>query len=386
MKNALLVVFALFAPLLYGQSCSQFNNPVNVPHLNSDTQEHVNGSHSFKASLSGGCTYTDGAQVPGPCNVTCSAQAKGSISESGDLAGLVFFHGTGSGDSSGVSTSNGGAANCQGLTAGTVKSCIFPCNTSVNITAGASGNGGNVGVSVSFPPGNLWSDQLSPQAVSCLAQDSSTLVAGGGGGDNPCPPVSDTEYAQPDCSPIIIDVEGEGFHLTSAAGGVMFDIRGGGHPVQIAWTAPGYRNAFLALDRNHNGTIDSGMELFGNFTAQPKSPHPNGFLALAEFDKPENGGNGDGVIDEHDAVFSQLRLWIDENHDGVSQPNELHTLPELGIYSLSLSYFESRKTDEFGNQFRYKARVNPGQRRDPHDETPSGLPGRWAYDVFLMPQ
>lgn len=86
------------------------------------------------------------------------------------------------------------------------------------------------------------------------------------------------------------------------------------------------------------------------------------------------------------AVFSRLRLWIDENHDGISQPNEMHTLPELGIYSLSLGYFESRRTDDFGNQLRYKARVNPEERRDPRDQTPSGLPGRWTYDVFLMAQ
>jgi hypothetical protein len=71
-------------------------------------------------------------------------------------------------------------------------------------------------------------------------------------------------------------------------------------------------------------------------------------------------------------------LWIDENHDGISQPNELHSLPELGVFSLGLAYKESRRTDEFGNQFRYKAAVNP----DPLDG--ESKDGRWAYDVFLV--
>jgi hypothetical protein len=187
---------------------------------------------------------------------------------------------------------------------------------------------------------------------------------------NPCP-------CDNQCTPIIIDTAGQGFTLTSAEEGVLFDIQGNGHPLQIAWTAAHSRNGFLALDRNHNGTIDNGTELFGSVTQQPQSANPNGFLALAEFDKPENGGNGDGIIDERDAVFSQLVIWIDENHDGISQPGELHSLAELGIHSLSLKYAESRRVDEFGNQFRYRARVNPDPRDGESDV------GRWAYDVIL---
>ncbi len=189
----------------------------------------------------------------------------------------------------------------------------------------------------------------------------------------------DPDLFSPTCaSPVLIDTAGEGFKLTSANDGVVFDIRGDGHPLHMAWIQAGSRNGFLALDRNHNEKIDSGAELFGNFTPQPASPSPNGFLALSEFDKPENGGNADGVIDSRDAVFSHLVIWIDENHDGISQPNELHTLPELGIDSLSLAYREARRVDEFGNQFRYRAKVNPDSPESKSDA------GRWAFDVFFV--
>ena len=145
----------------------------------------------------------------------------------------------------------------------------------------------------------------------------------------------------------------------------------------MAWTSAISQNALLALDRNADGKIDSGKELFGNYTDQPASADRNGFRALAVFDRSENGGNEDGIIDDHDAIWPKLRLWIDHNHDGVSQPEELYPLSDLKVYSISLKYVDMRRYDDYGNLFRYRSMINPGLHRDI-------LVGRFAYDVVFL--
>ncbi len=209
-----------------------------------------------------------------------------------------------------------------------------------------------------------------------------TCVAGSEDCTGCIPPTCDaSEHFSPaicgciaDTSPIIIDTDGSGFHLTSAAGGVLFDFYGNGKPIQIAWTAKGSTNGWLALDRKGTGEIDTGKDLFGNITPQPLSNYPNGFLALAVFDEPENGGNSDGIIDSGDTVWPKLLVWIDANHDGISQAEELHHLDDIGIHSIGLMYTESRRVDAYGNQFRYRGGLNP----DKGDKV-----NRVIYDVIL---
>ncbi len=257
----------------------------------------------------------------------------------------------------------------------------------------------NVGVMGPFSGVNDTGNKLTaptPCDATTAAKDSQVVAGGsgggggtGGGGTGPgsCQPPGGTQACmmwnsstcsyQPICvggnccgtSPILIDTDHTGFHLTSKDEGVLFDFFGDGNRIQIAWTEQGSTNGWLALDRNGNGKIDDATELFGNLTPQPTSQTPNGYLALAAYDS-----NADGVIDKKDAIWPKLLVWIDKNHDGISQPDELFSLDAIGIKQIDLKYSENWYVDQFGNIFRYKGSLKP-ENGDDLD--------RITFDIFL---
>lgn len=163
---------------------------------------------------------------------------------------------------------------------------------------------------------------------------------------------SDIGVCQAQGSPILINLKNNSsnYHLTSAADGVFFDINATGVPIRVAWTSPESEVAFVVLDRNGNGIVDDASELFGDRTRKRDGTlASNGFEALLDLD----GGSGisDNRIDSSDVMFSRLRLWLDDNHNGFSEPHELITLADADVIALFTSYRQSRRGDRHGNQY-----------------------------------
>jgi len=180
-------------------------------------------------------------------------------------------------------------------------------------------------------------------------------------------------------SPIVVPLRGNHVDLSGLDDPVSFDIDASGQPSVIGWTERGSFTAFLALDRNGNGMIDDGSELFGSAMSLPDgAAAANGFEALAQYDSPAMGGNGDGQIDASDAIWPALRLWIDSNHDGKTDSRELVSLPSQGITSIGLSYQVERRVDQFGNVLRFRGIATEAAGRLPAIHLVD------IYDVFFV--
>ncbi|WP_311223096.1 MULTISPECIES: calcium-binding protein [unclassified Acidovorax] len=138
--------------------------------------------------------------------------------------------------------------------------------------------------------------------------------------------------------PLVLDLDGDGIEAIgiNSSRPILFDHDGDGTRNATGWISGD--DGIVVLDRNGNGLIDSGRELFGDQTLKPDvgsdgrpQTYANGYEALAGQDS-----NGDGVINANDAAYSQLRIWRDANQDGISQASELRTLSDSGIASIGV--------------------------------------------------
>jgi hypothetical protein len=165
------------------------------------------------------------------------------------------------------------------------------------------------------------------------------------------------------CSPIVIDTRRDGIELGPAGRGVSFDVNADGFPDSVQWVRPGGDEAFLTLDRNRNGLVDDGSELFGVGTPLlTGGTAPNGFVGLAQYDQPLLGGNDDGVISRADAIWPELTLWVDSNADGVATREEMRRPESFGLTSFATIPKVRRYTDPAGNSLPYWAWASAGRR------------------------
>ncbi len=138
---------------------------------------------------------------------------------------------------------------------------------------------------------------------------------------------------------LVIDLDGDGFHLTTSANNdIYFDMDGDSFAEATSWIADS-GDGFLVRDLNSNGRIDGIGEMFGDQTT-------DGFTALRAYDL-----NEDGIINSSDAIWSTLKIWKDENLDGQTLASELHTLSSLNITGINVGVSSIDTTDITGTNW-----------------------------------
>ncbi len=307
------------------------------------TNDHVTGGHGVFTHVDFDCSCTTS------CYEECLAQE--SFQHCEEVGDTGTCHKVSPPSTDWVSgtvgdTTTSGPATCGAGAACAWKACSgCLCGTpSVSFSAGGSGLG--ISYTASSPDG----------AVIKVANTHTckTCVVGAGTPTDPLDPTCNS------CSPIVINLGSGPIRLTGLDDPVQFDMDDDPDLETLGWTEGGSDEAFLAYDQNGDGVISHGYELFGNFTQQAPGPADepaNGFRALRVYDLDWLGGDQDGWITPRDAYFDKLRLWFDDNHDGVQQPNELFRLADYGIEAIELDYKEHQWRDRHGNRFRFSSRV-----------------------------
>ncbi|MDJ0834938.1 MAG: hypothetical protein QNK37_00395 [Acidobacteriota bacterium] len=225
--------------------------------------------------------------------------------------------------------------------------------------SGSMMNGESIQADGSVAPRNVTSDECN------LANDIWTTP------DEGCDPTSTCMQKRSSSliccdnhSPILIDIDRNGFQLGGVNRPVTFDMYGNDDPIDTTWVLPHKRDVFLFHDINGNGKCDDGSELFGHGTRlilEGNILAPHGFAGLAQYDALELGGNEDGVITELDEVWDELALWYDRNADGVSRRHETWMIYESPISELEIHPSPEAISDRNGNTLKYWAKAHSDQ-------------------------
>ena len=125
--------------------------------------------------------------------------------------------------------------------------------------------------------------------------------------------------------PVALDLNGDGVQTTGAARTVAFNVDDSGYLKNTAWL--NNSDGFLFLDRNLNGQIDGGKELFSNSTVALSGRGLNGMRWV--------DSNYDGSLSALDPVWNELKVWQDANGNGAADAGETKTLAQLSITSLN---------------------------------------------------
>jgi hypothetical protein len=405
---------ALFGQNTDPNNCAIYNNYYGpFTHYVPDSRQHITENHWWVNSTHGTCEYSGEAPTYGPipCGVHATASSASIVSETG-MTGF-YWHQPNIKDAQGISDGPaGGSAMADSEGAVGVNSCTFlPCGMNIEI----SGEGKGFGFTVSYSPPSVpfFNDAVHYPNNACSSRMMPPWHV--------CTPTGPPPYTlylpqywiwdTSTCkykvgtneSPIVIDTKSKGFRFSNPAKGdyAVFDLHGDGTAVKLSWPTTGTGNMWLVLP-DENGQVSNGKQLFGNYTPHSDGdvknhPNPNGFLALAWYDGPSQGGDGNLILDAKDSIWSKLRLWdasfcLQDHRDPcVSKPNELHTLESAGIYSVSLVWDSLDKvplgtvaalrqdgsvvygnlggpTDLVGNQYKYKSVLNPEAEDTPIDD------------------